>query len=120
MKAKDIIDFQCGFKTFEDIQEIRNILEPLGFIYSSDCTQDHVPFKAFEYSDLAWEKRFFSGRYKEQSYNIHIRVHGGLNWNFTLNFRNFLSSNEDATYAFMQFKDRLAESTSDLKSYCMI
>jgi dephospho-CoA kinase len=120
VKAKDIIDIQCGVKSFNNMNQIRETLESLGFIYSKDFIQDHVPFEEMDCVKSAWEKRFFSGKYQGQSYNIHIRVYDSLNWIFALNFRDFLTSNDKARYAFMQFKERLASTTQDLKSYCIV
>jgi len=67
-----------------------------------------------------WEKRFFKGAYQNQAYNLHIRLVDSLNWKFALNFRDFLSKNDNARYAFMQFKERLVEANVDKYAYCTL
>ena len=120
MKAKDIVDVQCSIKDFNDVALLKPKLELIGFEYIEDFKQDHVPFKDHTYFSSDWEKRFFKGLYNNQEYNIHIRKVGSLNWQFALKFRDFLSTNAQARYSFMQFKERVAQSEIDLFSYCHI
>lgn len=118
--AKDIVDIQCAVDSFDSIGEIKMILEPLGFIYIEEFKQDHVPFYSHEYFDPSWEKRFFTGHYLNQAYNIHIRRHNSLNWQFAEQFRDYLKTNREARYAFMQFKERLASSHIEKETYAMV
>ncbi|HAT9135724.1 TPA: GrpB family protein [Legionella pneumophila] len=120
VKAKDIIDTQIAIKSFDQMGLLKPILESLGFNCIDTIPQDHVPFHDFDYVEPGWEKRLFKGKYKEQNFNIHIRVYNSLNWKFALNFKNYLSENELARYAFMQFKERLALADVSIEEYCMI
>lgn len=119
-KAKDIIDVQCGINSFNDIDKICPILESLGFEYFKNIKQDHVPFHEGDYFSQDWEKRFFTGDYLKQRYNLHVRIYNSPNWNFAIHFREYLSTNEKARYAFMQFKERLAKTDIDFFTYCHI
>lgn len=120
VRAKDIIDVQISINSFRQIDEVKSILEPLGFEYIEYIKQDHVPFHDFDYFSLEWEKRFFTGLYKGQKFNIHVRLHDSLNWHFALGFKRYLLGNDKARYAFMQFKERLAQSGVDKESYCIL
>ncbi len=119
-EAKDIIDVQIAVKSFEQINALRLILEPMHFEYISTIMQDHVPFHEFNYFNPDWEKRFFKGIYKGQEVNAHVRLKTNPNWHFAINFRDYLTSNEHARYAFMQFKKRLAHSQVSRDNYCLI
>ena len=118
--AKDIVDIQCAISSFDQLPQVSAILEPLGFIYNNDFKQDHVPFHTHDYFTAAWEKRFFSGKYLNQAFNIHIRLVNSLNWIFAEQFRDFMNNNDNARYAYMQFKQRLAASGIDKHNYCII
>ena len=120
VKAKDIIDTQLAIESFDKMVYLSPILESLGFSCIDSVKQDHVPFHDFNYFESGWEKRFFKGKYKGQDFNIHVRVHNSLNWKFALNFKNYLSENEMAKYAFLQFKERLAKANVSTEDYCMI
>ena len=119
-KAKDIIDVQLSINSFNQLDEIKAILEPLGFEHIESIKQDHVPFHEFDYFSDEWEKRFFTGLYKGTKFNIHVRLHGSKNWHFALQFKNYLSKNDKARVAFMQFKERLAQSGIDSFNYCIV
>lgn len=118
--AKDIVDIQCAIDSFDKIDQIKSILESLGFVYIEAFKQDHVPFHSHDYFIASWEKRFFTGCYLDQAFNIHIRLANSLNWKFAEQFRDFMLSNQDARYAYMQFKERLAASGVDRNEYCII
>ncbi|MDF1757831.1 MAG: GrpB family protein [Legionellaceae bacterium] len=120
MKAKDIVDIQCSIRSFDEIKLIKTKLESIGFEMIEDIKQDHVPFKDKDYFSPEWEKRFFKGSFQNQAYNLHIRLVDSLNWKFALSFRDFLSENHKAKYAFMQVKERLAESGVDKYAYCIL
>ena len=120
VKAKDIIDVQIGISSFTEMASLQPVLESLNFEYIEIAQQDHVPFHAFDYFDPGWEKRFFKGEYKKQNFNIHIRVFNSLNWKFALNFKKHLSENKLARYAYMQFKERLANTDISIEDYCKI
>lgn len=118
--AKDIVDIQCAVDSFDKIDAIKLLLEPLGFVYFDSFLQDHVPFHSENYFDPNWEKRFFSGSWNGQKFNIHIRIYNSLNWKFAIQFRDFMIANNEARFAYMQFKERLASTEIDIKSYCAI
>lgn len=59
--AKDIIDIQCAISTFDRINQIKLVLESLGFTFIDSIRQDHVPFQSEDYFNSNWEKRFFLG-----------------------------------------------------------
>ncbi|HAU0349441.1 TPA: GrpB family protein [Legionella pneumophila] len=117
--AKDIVDIQCAIDSFDKINQVKSFLEPLGFAYY-EFNQDHVPFHAHDYFNPAWEKRFFSGTYKGQQFNIHVRLYNSLNWKFALQFKDYMNSNVEARIAYMQFKERLASSKAERDDYCLI
>lgn len=117
--AKDIVDIQCAIDSFNKTNQVKSILEPLGFKYF-EFHQDHVPFHPHDYFHPAWEKRFFSGWYEGQGFNIHIRLVNSLNWKFAIQFRDFMNINKDARIAYMQFKERLAASKINIKDYCLV
>lgn len=118
--AKDIVDVQCAVDSFDKMDHIKSILEPMGFVCIEAFKQDHVPFHAHDYFLHAWEKRFFTGTYLGQAFNIHIRLLNSLNWKFAEQFRDFMVTNPDARYAYMQFKERLASSGVEKDAYCII
>ncbi|MFT4060677.1 MAG: GrpB family protein [Legionella sp.] len=118
--AKDIVDVQCAIDSFDKMDQVKSILEPMGFVCIEAFKQDHVPFHSHDYFIESWEKRFFTGVYLDQSFNIHIRLANSLNWKFAEQFKNFMITNSDALYAYMQFKERLASSSVDKESYCII
>lgn len=119
-KAKDIIDVQIGVLSLDNIDGLQSRLEDLGFEYLALIKQDHVPFHDFDYFENGWEKRFFKGEYQGQAFNVHIRIWNNTNWNFAINFIRYLKSNEEAKYAFMQFKQRLASAGVSRQDYCLI
>ena len=118
--AKDIVDIQCAIDSFDKIDQVRSILEPIGFVYIEAFKQDHVPFHSHDYFIPTWEKRFFTGSYLNQSFNIHIRLVNSLNWKFAIQFRDFMIANSNARFAYMQFKERLATSEISKDSYCIV
>lgn len=118
--AKDIIDMQCAIDSFDKIEQVKLILEPLGFIFISSIRQDHTPFHSEDYFHPNWEKRFFTGVWCGQKYNIHIRIYNSLNWKFAIQFRDFMIANSEARVAYMQFKERLASTEINKDSYCMV
>lgn len=118
--AKDIVDVQCAIDSFDKMEQVRAVLEPMGFAYIEAFKQDHVPFHSHDYFTSGWEKRFFTGNYLSQSFNIHIRLINSLNWQFAEQFRDFMANHSDARYAYMQFKKRLASSDVDKHAYCII
>lgn len=118
--AKDIVDIQCAIDSFDKIDQVRSILEPIGFVYIEAFKQDHVPFHSHDYFISTWEKRFFTGIYLNQSFNIHIRLVNSLNWKFAIQFRDFMIANSNARFAYMQFKERLATSEISKDSYCIV
>ncbi|MDP3268639.1 MAG: GrpB family protein [Legionella sp.] len=61
--AKDIVDIQCAIDSFDKIEQVRSVLEPMGFVYIEAFNQDHVPFHSHDYFSSGWEKRFFTGTY---------------------------------------------------------
>ena len=119
-KAKDIVDVQLGITTFEHADKISSTLNDLGFEYVSSIKQDHVPFHEFDYFEAGWGKRFFKGIYREQFYNVHVRILNSQNWIFAHNFKKYLSNNSNAKYAFMKFKERLATSGVSREDYSLI
>jgi dephospho-CoA kinase len=120
VKAKNIIDVQLGVESFEKISALQSTLIDLGFEHIENIKQDHVPFHEFDYFEDGWQKHFFKGQYYNQLYNIHVRIIDNPNWKFALDFRNYLNSNTNARYAFMQFKERLANSNISIEDYCKI
>ncbi len=120
VKAKDIIDVQLSIMSFNQLDKVKEILEPLGFTLLDSKQKDHVPFHEGDFYSAGWEKRLFTGLYKGQNFNIHVRLHGSLNWNFALDFKRYLATNDKARYAFMQFKERLALSGVDRATYSSI
>jgi GrpB-like predicted nucleotidyltransferase (UPF0157 family) len=120
MKAKDIVDVQCSIRSFNEMQLIKPKLELIGFEMIETIKQDHVPFQAMDYFSPQWEKRFFKGSFQNQAYNLHIRLVDSLNWKFALSFRDFLSENDKAKYAFMQVKERLVAAGVDKYAYCIL
>ena len=120
IQAKNIIDIQCGVLDFSQLDVIESKLKPLGFKLIKEFKQDHVPFKDHDYLELGWEKRFFTGIYNDIECNIHVRIIGSKNWNFAIQFRDFLNHNKEIALAYEQIKDRLAESGISSKYYTMI
>jgi len=120
MKAKDIIDVQIGVSSFDIIDEVKSTLKSMDFEHLALIKQDHVPFHEFDYFERGWEKRFFKGVYNGQPFNVHVRILNNPNWNFALQFKKHLNGNDEAKYAFMQFKERLAGSGVSKHDYCLI
>ena len=120
MKAKDIVDVQCSIKSFNDMQLLQPKLALIGFEMVKTIKQGHVPFHDMVYFSPQWEKRFFKGIYQNQAYNVHIRLVDSLNWQFSLKFKDFLSKNDKARYAFMQVKERLVDAGVDQYAYCIL
>jgi len=118
--AKDIVDIQCAIASFEHMEQVRAVLEPIGFVYIEAFNQDHIPFQEYDYFLAGWEKRFFTGTYANQTFNIHIRLKNSINWQFAEQFRDFMITHNEARYAYMQFKERLASSGVDRHAYCVI
>jgi GrpB-like predicted nucleotidyltransferase (UPF0157 family) len=52
--------------------------------------------------------------------NIHVRVQGGPNVRYALLFRDYLTADSEAAYAWGRFKVRLAHSVTDLADYGQI
>ena len=69
MPAKDIVDVQCAVHNFEQIANIRKLMETLGFHMIESIRQDHVPFQPADYFHPDWEKRFFKGNFDNQTFN---------------------------------------------------
>lgn len=118
--AKDIVDIQCAIDSFDKMDKVNSVFESFGFKCNDSIRQDHVPFYSEDYFDPKWEKRIFSGVWKEQRFNIHIRIHNSLNWKFAIQFRDFMIKNANARFAYMQFKERLAASNVNNDSYCIV
>ena len=120
MMAKDIIDVQCAVESFELLPEMEKIFKPLGLSLVPSFTQDHVPFQDNILCSNSWEKRFFTGVFNSQRYNVHIRIHHSLNWQFAIRFRDHLIEDKQVHFAYLQCKQRLAEAKVSLKDYCSI
>lgn len=120
MKAKNIIDIQCGLNNFDDMDEIIPKLESLGFNYVQDFIRDHVPFKDMDYIEPGWEKRFFRGNHQGIDCNVHVRIIGSANAQFALEFRDYLRTNKAIAKAYEQIKSRLEEAGVTYKTYTYI
>lgn len=120
MPAKDIIDLQVGVKDFSNIELIHTRLAPLGFTFVPQIKQDHVPFKDFDEFEEGYEKRFFKGDIEGRACNLHLRQFGDKNWNFALQFRDFLRNNHKAATAYRQVKERMRDAKLNGQDYCLI
>lgn len=120
MPAKNIIDIQIGVNDFNSIHLFQKELSTIGFNYLDQISQDHVPFKDFDYFEEGYEKRFFKGIYNNISCNIHIRITGSKNWKFALNFRDFLIEDNKVATAYAQIKERISCANLGIKDYCLI
>jgi len=120
IKAKNIIDIQCGVIKLEHVSRIKTTLNALGFTEIENIHHDHVPFHDIEYFDAQWAKKFFTGKYRGIAYNLHIRVIGNENWKFAINFRDFLQKNKNVAIAYEQIKSRLQRAGVSRDMYCFI
>ena len=120
IKAKDIIDIQCGVNNFSQIKTLTMKLTGLGLSQLEHIKQDHVPFHDFAYFEKGWEKRFFTGLIQNIHCNVHIRILESANWNFAIQFRDYLNKNEKVAIAYEQIKTRLAKSGVNKQDYCYI
>lgn len=120
LHAKDIIDIQVAVNTFDDVDFFIPIFKSIGLNFVDSIKQDHVPFHDSEYFDPAWEKRFFTGTYKGQDFNVHVRLPTNPNWAFALDFVDLLSANNEVRFAYQQFKQKLADSGMNREDYCLI
>ena len=120
MPAKNIIDIQLGVNDFLQMNLISNKLKPLGFVQIETIKQDHIPFQPHNYFEAGYEKRFFQGKINNIACNLHIREYLAENWNFAIQFRDFLIKNTEAAKAYAQIKTRLAETHTNLRDYCYI
>ena len=91
LKAKDIVDVQVAISSFDKVEALHPIFQSMGLEYIEAFKQDHVPFKGSDYFSSKWEKRFFTGSFNEQRFNIHVRLQSSHNWNFALDFVRLLS-----------------------------
>jgi dephospho-CoA kinase len=120
MMAKDIIDVQCGIKSFNLIPKLEKHLASIGFKKIDNINQDHIPFKTEKVFSKNWEKRLFKGNYKNQNYNLHVRLYDSSNWKFALAFKHYLIKNTQARFAYAQLKQRLVNANLDIEHYCLI
>ncbi len=120
IKAKDIIDMQCGINSFSAIPQIKAKLEPLGFTLLDHIKQDHVPFHDHDYFEPAWEKRFFRGEYQGIECHLHMRIYESKNWHYAIDFRDYLNDNPKVAIAYEQIKERLQQANVSRDEYCLI
>ncbi|MBT6537860.1 MAG: GrpB family protein [Francisellaceae bacterium] len=120
MPAKDIIDIQLAVKDFSGLDLIDNKLSSVGFELIENFKQDHVPFKEPECFEVGYEKRFFKGYIDDLECNLHVRVLNAENWNYAVDFRDFLIDNENVSIAYAQIKERISSTKVNLRDYCLI
>lgn len=120
LPAKDIVDVQLGVHNFDVLPDIKQVLCPIGFKHIESFKQDHVPFKSHSYFSKAWEKRFLTGMFRGQEFNVHIRVIHAPNWNYAIDFKNYLIKSAQARKAYQQLKERLVHAKVNREDYTLI
>lgn len=120
LKSKDIVDVQLGVANMSNIGTLKAILVSLGFEYIDSFKQDHLPFRIPEVMVEGWEKRFFRGCFEGQNFNLHVRVKGASNWQYAIDFRDYLIKQPQARIAYQQVKERLMKAKVSREDYTSI
>ena len=120
LAAKDRIDVQLSVRALEPFDEIRAVVESLGYTLAPTHLRDHRPPKVAG-PDSDWEKRFFNPPPGQRPTNLHVRVLGRANQRYALLFRDYLRATPAAAAAYAAVKQCLARyHPDDLSAYVTI
>lgn len=100
IKSKPIIDIAIGVKSFDIINEIKDILEQHDFIYSKVKLNNTVV-------DFMCEEN------GKRTHNIHFVIFGEERWKEFVLFRDYLNSHNDVAKEYENLKMKLSEKYKD-------
>lgn len=96
MSAKPIIDILVGIKKYEDIEEVKNILEKANYEFRENGTNKIKTL-------------FVKGPEEKRTHYIHITEYESTEWKKVLQFRKILSEDKKISYAYKNLKIELAK-----------
>jgi GrpB-like predicted nucleotidyltransferase (UPF0157 family) len=119
LAAKDIIDIQVTLPDFEQLEDIKQRLEAVGFIFRVYGIYDHAP-AGWDTTEREWEKAFFREADGQRRVNMHLRAQGRANQRYALLFRDYLRATPKAAAGYAAVKVQLAKYLDDITPYVEI
>jgi len=114
MAAKDCLDLMVQVDDLDSCG-VAAVLERHGY------RQRPEPWNQQETSfGTTYRKQVFGPAVSARPCNIHVREQGGLNVRYALLFRDYLTADTQAAWAWSRFKIRLAQCVTDLADYGQI
>ncbi len=93
--AKPIIDMLMAVSSLEDVSELRNKLEKIGYEYRENGSDDI-------------QILFVKGPEEKRTYYLHITELNSIEWQNSIGFRNYLRKNPERAKQYSDLKSELA------------
>lgn len=102
LPAKDVLDFQLGVEDMETADALREALAQAGFPYVG-------PYEDTPRGEGDWSKRLHAGADPGRRVNLHLRVEGAPNWQWAIDFRDWLRHDAQARDEYADVKLELSQ-----------
>ncbi|MEV6244563.1 dephospho-CoA kinase [Lentzea sp. NPDC051838] len=102
LAAKDVLDFQLAVEDMETADGLREVLGQAGFPYVG-------PYVDTPRGDGDWSKRLHAGADPGRRVNLHLRVEGAANWQWAVDFRDWLRHDSAAREEYAELKMELSQ-----------
>ncbi|ANZ38683.1 dephospho-CoA kinase [Lentzea guizhouensis] len=102
LAAKDVLDFQLAVEDVETADGLREVLAQAGFPYVG-------PYEDTPRGDGCWDKRLHAGADPGRRVNLHLRVRGAANWQWAVDFRDWLRHDAQAREEYANVKLELSQ-----------
>jgi dephospho-CoA kinase len=102
LAAKDVLDFQLAVEDMATADSLRETLGQAGFPYVG-------PYVDTPRGEGDWDKRLHAGADPGRRVNLHLRVEGAANWQWAMDFRDWLRHDSRAREEYASLKLELSQ-----------